>query len=40
VPEVIKPSGEIITPEEQGPGVSIIWTRDPDDDPNVESGGQ
>ena len=40
VPEVIKPSGEIITPDEQGPGVSIIWTRDPDDDPNLEPGGE
>ena len=40
VPELIKPSGEIIVPGEQGPGVSIIWTRDPDDDPNVEPGAE
>ena len=40
VPELIKPSGEIIVPGEQGPGVSIIWTRDPDDDPNVEPGSE
>ncbi|MBB06724.1 MAG: hypothetical protein CMN03_00455 [Roseibacillus sp.] len=36
VTELIKRSGEIIVPEDQQPGTSIIWTRDPDDDPNAE----
>ena len=35
VTELIKASGEIIVPEDQQPGTSIIWTRDPDDDPNA-----
>ncbi len=36
VPELIKASGEIIVPEDQSPGTSVVWTRDPDDDPNEE----
>ncbi len=40
VPELIRPSGEIIVPEDQEPGTFIVWTRDPDDDPNAEPGGE
>ncbi len=40
VPDLIKVSGEIITPEDQAPGSSIVWSRDPDDDPNVEPGAE
>ncbi|MED5418813.1 MAG: hypothetical protein VYA27_08920, partial [Verrucomicrobiota bacterium] len=38
VSELIKASGEIIVPEDQSPGTSVVWTRDPDDDPNEEPG--
>ena len=34
VKELIHPSGRIIVPEDQVSGTTIIWTRDPDDDPN------
>ena len=40
VPELIKASGEIIVPEDQSPGKTVVWTRDPDDDPNEEPGAE